>query len=156
MGSIFLAGLILKGGTFLYFLIGDVFMMGRLLMLLCSIIMMRYVDGKGIVAISSVLHMRGSIIFIGMVYIVGFTHVVVSPLIFYGVYIIYNNSGARMIWSIRSLVLLVNLGFPCLGAFFCEIFISYMLVVVVFVIRYYLSIIFTVNLYMNDVKNING
>lgn len=97
LGSIFLARLILKGGTFLYFLIRDVFMIGRLLILLCSVVMMRYIDGKGIVAMSSVLHMRGSVIFIGMVYIVGFTHVIVSPLIFYGVYIIYNDSGVRMI-----------------------------------------------------------
>jgi len=97
LGSIFLARLILKGGTFLYFLIGDVFMIRGLLMLLCSFVMMRYVDGKGIVAMSSVLHIRGSIIFIGIVYMVGFTHVVVSPLMFYGVYIIYSASGIRMI-----------------------------------------------------------
>lgn len=97
LGSVFLARLILKGGTFLYFLIRDVFLIGRLLILLCSIVMIRYVDRKGIVAISSVLHIGGSIIYIGIVYIVGFTHVVVSPLMFYGVYIIYNNFGVRMI-----------------------------------------------------------
>merc|ERR1712147_289707 len=96
LGSIFLAGLVLKGGTFLYFLIGDVFIIRGILMLLCSIVMMRYVDGKGVVAMSSVLHMGGSIIFIGIVYMVRFTHVVVSPLMFYGVYIIYSNSGVRM------------------------------------------------------------
>jgi NADH:ubiquinone oxidoreductase subunit 4 (subunit M) len=156
LGSVFLAGLILKGGSVLYFLMGEIFLLGRVLMLLCSVVMIRYVDRKGVVAMSSVLHIGGSIIFIGIIYIVGFTHIVVSPLMFLGVYVCYINSGSRMMWSIGSIVLLVNLGFPFFGAFFCEMFICYILIVIVFVIRYYLSIIFTVNLYLNDVKNING
>jgi len=97
LGSVFLAGLILKGRSILYFLIRKVFLMGGILMLICSIVMMRYVDGKRVVAISSVLHMGSSILFIGIIYIVGFTHIVVSPLIFLGVYTYYINSGSRMI-----------------------------------------------------------
>merc|ERR1712018_1078162 len=141
------------GGTVLYYLIRDVILFRRVLIMLCAVVMMRYVDGKGIVAMSSVLHIGSSVLYIRMVYIVGFTHVVVSPLIFLGVYVAYNLNGSRMLWSMRSIVILVNLGFPCLGAFFCEIFLSYILLVVVFVIGYYLSIIFAIHLYMNDDKH---
>lgn len=155
LGSIFLARLILKRGTILYYLMGEVILFGGILIMLCAVVIMRYVDRKGVVAISSVLHIGSSVLFLGMTYIVGFTHILVSPLIFLGVYVIYNYSGSRIIWSIGSIVILVNLGFPCLGAFFCEIFISYILLVIVFVVGYYLSIIFAIHLYINDVKTIN-
>jgi len=72
-------------------------MIRGILILVCSVVIIRYVDRKRVVAMSSVLHIGSSILFIGIIYMIGFTHIVVSPLIFLGVYVYYVNSGSRII-----------------------------------------------------------
>lgn len=54
--SVFLAGIILKGGSVLYYLVG-VFVPVVIVLSMVSLLIIRSVDRKGIVALSSVLHM---------------------------------------------------------------------------------------------------
>jgi NADH:ubiquinone oxidoreductase subunit 4 (subunit M) len=127
VGSILLAGLILKVGLLFCSLFAD-----RFLILVCGIpvatCMMGGADGKVVIAYSSVAHMTLCGFLLGfMGFVVGITHIVISPIIFLIVYVAYGITGSRVIGrsltsSIVRLVLIVNLGFPIFGAFMAEVY----------------------------------
>merc|ERR1719220_1577175 len=102
-------------------------------------------DGKVVIAYSSVVHMSCCVIAFGLLTIFGgYSHVVVSPLIFVIVYIRYQSSRSRILSSSFSSVilrrlLLFNLGFPLMGAFYREVVWFGILgpLVLVFLIRYF-------------------
>lgn len=97
------------------------------------VLMMIRVDGKVVIAYSSVVHMSlcGCVIgWMGM--IVGVSHVIVSPIIFYMVYVGYVISGSRIMTGsltrlVLGIVLTCNLRFPYLGSFMVEIYIVWAL-----------------------------
>jgi NADH:ubiquinone oxidoreductase subunit 4 (subunit M) len=125
--SMLLAGLILK----VRLLFCSLFTSG-LLIFVCGVVVAVYImnraDGKVVIAYSSVAHMTvcGFLLrFIG--FVVRITHVVISPIMFLIVYVSYNMGGSRILRSsltsgIVRLVLLLNLGFPIIGAFMAEIY----------------------------------
>lgn len=86
-------------------------------------------DRKVVIAYSSVAHMTICGFLLGfMGFIVGITHVVISPVIFFMVYVSYNFRGSRIIGSsltsrIVGMVLLLNLRFPIIGAFIAEVYV---------------------------------
>merc|ERR1719220_1737807 len=84
-------------------------------------------DGKVVMAYSSVVHISCCVIAFRLLTIFGrYSHVVVSPLIFVIVYIRYQSSRSRMLSSSFSSIilgglLLFNLRFPLIGAFYREV-----------------------------------
>jgi hypothetical protein len=126
-GSILLARLILKVGL----LFCSLFTNG-LLVFVCGMVVATYIisgaDGKVVMAYSSVAHMTicGFLLrFIG--FVVGITHVVISPIMFLMVYVSYNIRGSRILGSSLTsgmvrVVLLLNLRFPIIRAFIAEIY----------------------------------
>lgn len=144
--SVFLAGIILKGGSVLYYLVG-IFVPVVIVLGVVSLLIMRSVDGKGIVAISSVLHISVCAFSVFVIWLSGFTHIVVSPLMFLGVYFYYSLSGSRGGWSIGGFLILINLGFPLLGSFFVEVMLSGFVVLLVFLFGYFLAIVFSLHLF---------
>jgi NADH:ubiquinone oxidoreductase subunit 4 (subunit M) len=125
--SILLAGLILKVRLLFCSLFA-----GRLLIFVCGIVIAGYImsraDGKVVMAYSSVAHMTVCGFLLRFIrFVVGITHVVISPIMFLMVYVSYNIRRSRILGSsltsgIVGLVLLLNLGFPIVGAFMAEIY----------------------------------
>jgi hypothetical protein len=125
LGSIALAGVVLKAGSiFCNMFCLEIPVMAMRLVL--GAIMLISSDRKVVMAYSSVVHISCCVISFGLLTIYGgFSHVVVSPLIFVIIYVGYQSSGSRVLGeSFCSLLLrgllLVNLGFPLIGAFYCE------------------------------------
>jgi hypothetical protein len=126
LGSIVLAGIVLKAGS----IFCNIFCIELPLLILGVIvrgfILMRS-DGKVVMAYSSVVHISCCVISFGLLTIYrGFSHVVVSPLMFVMVYVGYQGSGSRILsegfYSVfLGGLLLLNLGFPLVGAFYCEV-----------------------------------
>lgn len=150
--SVFLAGIILKAGSIIFYILRVSMLFVLVPLILVLIFVYRTMDGKVIVAISSVLHMTFSVVVISMVWYVGWLHVVVSPLIFIAVYVSYNSSSSRLSWSMASIVLLINLGFPIMGAFFREIYFTSVMSMIPFLTVYLLSALFTLNLYIRGTE----
>lgn len=156
LGSIVLAGVVLKAGSIfcsifcseLHVLIVRVVVGG--FMLIGS-------DRKVVIAYSSVVHMSCCVIAFGLLTMYrGYSHVVVSPLMFVMVYIGYQYSGSRLLApSFGSLILggllLFNLGFPLLRAFYGEVIWFSMLgpLVVIFLIGYFIMGIVSIRLFYN-------
>jgi len=69
--SIFLAGIILKAGSVIYYLIGMSMLYVLIPLLLMMIYVVRTLDGKVVVALSSVLHMSISVFVISIIWYVG-------------------------------------------------------------------------------------
>jgi len=67
LGSIFLARLILKAGSVLYYMVGAAILYVLIALVLMLLIMCRTMDGKVIVALSSVLHMTISVVVVSMI-----------------------------------------------------------------------------------------
>jgi len=114
-------------------------------------------DGKVVMAYSSVVHISCCVIAFRLITIYrGYSHVVVSPLIFVMVYIGYQMSGNRILSpsfasvALRGL-LLFNLGFPLLGAFYGEVVWFGILrpLVVTFLVRYFIIGIVSIRLFYN-------
>jgi len=124
--SIVLARVVLKAGSIFcnFFCIEVVVIVVRVV--IGGMILMRS-DGKVIIAYSSVVHMSCCVISFGLLTMYGgYSHVVVSPLIFVMVYVGYISSRSRVLSdSFNSVLLrgllLLNLGFPLLGAFYSEV-----------------------------------
>jgi hypothetical protein len=126
-GSILLARLILKVGL----LFCSLFTNG-LLIFVCGIVVATYIingaDGKVVIAYSSVAHITVCGFLLRFIrFVVGMTHVVISPIIFLIVYVSYNIGRSRILGnSLTSgmvrLVLLLNLRFPIIRAFIAEIY----------------------------------
>lgn len=98
-----------------------------MLMVFSGFIIMVGSDGKWVIAYSSVLHITICVFSILLIILyIGFTHVIVSPLLFVFVYYGYVSTGSRAIvgigWSGLFLYLL-NFGFPYLGSFHAELYI---------------------------------
>lgn len=51
-----------------------------------------------------------------------------------------------------SIVLLINLGFPIMGAFFREIYFTSVMNMLPFLVTYVLSVLFTLNLYIRGTE----
>jgi formate hydrogenlyase subunit 3/multisubunit Na+/H+ antiporter MnhD subunit len=66
LGSVFLAAIILKARSVFYYMMG-IELMVILLIMVAVLLVLNYVDRKGIVAISSVIHMSVSVILISVV-----------------------------------------------------------------------------------------
>lgn len=150
--SIFLARLILKARSVLFYLIRSPMLFVLLPLIIMLGLVYRTLDGKVIVAMSSVLHITISVVLISMVWYVRWLHVVVSPLMFMAVYVSYNLSSSRLSWSIASIVLLINLGFPIMGAFFREIYFTSVINMIPFLMVYVFSALFTLNLYIRGTE----
>jgi len=100
-------------------------------------------DRKSFIAYSSVLHISCCVVMaLVLIIYMGYIHIVLSPLIFIIVYQRYINSGSRYLIKLRLLVLfliLMNFGFPYLGAFHTELYIiSYIMVVICVIILIYI------------------
>jgi hypothetical protein len=83
----------------------------------------------------------------------GYTHILVSSLMFLAVYLRYNDSGSRLTWVISVIVLLTNLSFPFVGRFISEVLLLSCSGFLVFMLYYYLVFVFTVNLYYRGTNN---
>lgn len=126
LGSMVLAGVVLKAGSVFcsWFCIEAVLLV---LGVAVAAWMMLMSDGKVVMAYSSVAHMSCAVIIFGMLTMYGgYSHIVVSPLMFVAVYVGYLNSRARILSdsfmsTLLGGLLLFNLGFPILGAFYCEV-----------------------------------
>lgn len=152
LGSIFLARLILKARSILYYIVGCPMLYVLVPLMLVLLVVYRSIDGKVIIAISSVLHMTISVIVISIVWYVGWLHILVSPLMFMAVYVSYNSSSSRLGWSMASVVLLINLGFPIIGAFFREVYFTSVMSMLPFLMVYVFSVLFTLNLYIRGTE----
>jgi len=71
LGSVFLAGIILKAGSIMFYMLGVSMLYVLVPLVLVLILVYRTMDGKVIVAISSVLHMTFSVVILSMVWYVG-------------------------------------------------------------------------------------
>lgn len=114
-----------------------------MLVIFGSYAMLINVDGKVIIAYSSVSHITMCIIvgiFVGIY--IGYIHIVISPLMFLVVYLGYQLSGSRYYKSIGVLVfvlMVVNVRFPYMGAFSAELYLlSYSRVVQLLIIVMYM------------------
>merc|ERR1711933_316480 len=86
VGSMVLAGAVLKLGI-LYCWNFSLMMIVRLLVLMSAVVIISVVDGKGFAAYSSVLHISLCVIFgLVLILLVGYMHIVLSPMIFITVY----------------------------------------------------------------------
>lgn len=88
------------------------------------------IDGKVVMAYSSVVHMSvGCILFLFCTFVgvyCGLAHVLVSPLIFYMCYVSYSLYGSRSVKGLLGgvvvlLLFLFNISFPPFGAFLAEL-----------------------------------
>jgi len=121
--------------------------MVRLLVLMSAVVIISVVDGKGFAAYSSVLHISLCVIFrLVLILLVGYIHIVLSPLIFITVYIGYVVSGSRFYLKMGLIIIvlwLVNFRLPFVGSFFSEVYIIQfirvmllILIVIYIVVRY--------------------
>lgn len=94
--SVFLARLILKARSVLFYLVRYPMLFVLLPLIIILGLVYRTLDRKVIVAMSSVLHITISVVLISIVWYVGWLHIVVSPLIFLAVYVSYNLSSSRL------------------------------------------------------------
>lgn len=95
LGSVFLAALILKAGSVIYYLIAGVLPIITLILVSVYVIL-TYVDGKGIVAMSSVIHISICVLALVVVWISRYVHILTSSMMFMMVYAGYKNSGSRL------------------------------------------------------------
>merc|ERR1712157_9966 len=80
----------------------------RLLVLMSAVVIINVIDGKGFAAYSSVLHMSLCVIFgLVLMLLVGYIHIVLSPLMFITVYIGYVISGSRFYLKIGLIMMVL-------------------------------------------------
>ncbi|MBP94369.1 hypothetical protein CMK18_00275 [Candidatus Poribacteria bacterium] len=156
LGSIVLAGVVLKAGSIFCSMFCN-----EIHILVIGIVVRRIIligsDGKVVMAYSSVVHMSCCVISFGLLTMYGgYSHVVVSPLIFVMVYIRYQYSGSRILSQsfgsvILGRLLLFNLGFPLMRAFYGEVLWFGMLgpLVVVFLLGYFVMRVVSIRLFYN-------
>jgi len=135
--SIILAGGVLKLRILYYWNFGIVILLG--VVVFYSVInIISIIDGKGFAAYSSVLHMTCCIL-LGLIIIllVGYMHIVLSPLIFITVYLRYVMSGSRTYIKsglIMIILWIVNFRVPFCGGFFAEVYIISYIRMILFVL----------------------
>lgn len=105
--SIVLAGAVLKLGI-LYVWNFRGIMMVRLVVAMSCVVILGVVDGKAFAAYSSVLHMTLCVL-LGLIVIllVGYIHIIISPLMFITVYIGYMISGSRFYVKIGLIIIVL-------------------------------------------------
>merc|ERR1712157_421688 len=146
VGSMVLAGAVLKLGI-LYCWNFSLMIIVGLLVLMSAVVIIRVIDGKGFAAYSSVLHISLCVIFgLVLMLLVGYIHIVLSPLIFITVYIRYVVSGSRFYLKMGLIIIvlwLVNFRLPFVGSFFSEVYIMQfigiillILIVIYMIVRY--------------------
>lgn len=107
LGSIVLARAVLKLGI-LYCWNFRQLMLARILLVMSVVIIIGVIDGKRFAAYSSVLHMSMCVIFrLIVILLVGYIHIVLSPLIFITVYGIYIMSRSRFYLKIGVLMIIL-------------------------------------------------
>merc|ERR1712157_540004 len=105
--SMVLAGAVLKLGI-LYCWNFSLMIIVGLLVLMSAVVIISIIDGKGFAACSSVLHMSLCVIFgLVLMLLVGYIHIVLSPLIFITVYIGYVVSGSRFYLKIGLIIMVL-------------------------------------------------
>merc|ERR1712003_301444 len=144
--SMVLAGAVLKLGI-LYCWNFSLMIIVRLLVLISAVVIISVIDGKGFAAYSSVLHISLCVIFgLVLMLLVGYIHIILSPLIFITVYMGYVISGSRFYLKMGLIIIvlwLVNFRLPFVGSFFSEVYmiqfvgiILLILVVIYMIVRY--------------------
>lgn len=130
VGSMVLAGLMLKVAFILSWGLEVIFVFILLVLLYLTSLIMLGFDGKVLIAYSSVIHMSvGCVIFVFVSVVgvyCGLVHVIVSPLIFFICYFSYNLVGSRSVKRLLGgyvvlLLFLINMSFPPFGAFLSEV-----------------------------------
>jgi hypothetical protein len=114
-------------------------MLVGILLIISALVIMSVVDGKRFAAYSSVLHISLCVIFrLILILLVGYIHIVLSPLIFITIYKIYNLNGSRFYLKSRLLMIvlwLINFRLPFLRSFFAEVYmmqyVGFMLIVLI-------------------------
>merc|ERR1712174_92618 len=102
-----LAGAVLKLGI-LYCWNFSLMIIVGLLVLMSAVVILNVVDGKRFAAYSSVLHMSLCVIFgLVLILLVGYIHIMLSPLIFITVYIRYVVSGSRFYLKMGLLIIVL-------------------------------------------------
>lgn len=117
----------------------------RLLVIISALVMLSVIDGKRFAAYSSVLHISLCVIFgLLLILLVGYIHIVLSPLIFITVYKMYNMNGSRFYLKMGLIIIilwLVNFGLPFVGSFFSEVYmIQYSRVMLLILIIMYMVV----------------
>lgn len=144
LGSIVLAGAVLKLGIIYVWNFGSSLMI-RTIILMSVIVIYGIVDGKGFAAYSSVLHITLCVVLgLYIIILVRYMHIVLSPLIFITVYIMYNISGSRFYIKsgvIMLILWIINFGLPFLRSFFSEVYVmQYGSMIVMVLISIYLIV----------------
>lgn len=105
--SMVLAGAVLKLGI-LYCWNFSLMIMVGLLVLMSAVVIISVIDGKGFAAYSSVLHISLCVIFgLVLILLVGYIHIVLSPLMFITVYIGYMISGSRFYLKMGLIIIVL-------------------------------------------------
>merc|ERR1712048_713919 len=105
--SMVLAGAVLKLGI-LYCWNFSLIIMVRLLVLMSAVVIINVIDGKGFAAYSSVLHISLCVIFrLVLILLVGYIHIILSPLMFITVYMRYVVSGSRFYLKMGLLIIVL-------------------------------------------------
>merc|ERR1712003_431813 len=105
--SMVLAGAVLKLGI-LYCWNFSLMIIVRLLVLISAVVIINVIDGKGFAAYSSVLHISQCVIFgLVLILLIGYMHIVLSPLIFITVYMGYVVSGSRFYLKIGLIIMVL-------------------------------------------------
>lgn len=142
--SMVLAGAVLKLGIIYMWNFGEILGI-RVIMIISVVVIYGIIDRKGFAAYSSVLHMTLCVV-VGLyiMLLIGYIHIVLSPLIFITVYIIYVISGSRFYIKSGVIILIlwmVNFGLPFLGSFFSEVYVmQYGSIIVMVLVVIYLIV----------------
>jgi len=142
--SIVLAGAVLKLRILYCWNFRQLILVGFLLVI-SVVIIVGVIDGKRFAAYSSVLHMSICVVFgLVVILLVGYIHIVLSPLIFITVYKTYIISGSRFYMKIGVLMIvlwLVNFRLPFVGSFFAEVYIiQYLRVMLIVLVVIYILV----------------
>lgn len=126
VGSIILARRVLKL-RILYIWNFRWMMMVRVLLVYSLMYLVIVVDGKGFAAYSSVLHISLCVV-VGLLVIllIGYIHIIISPLIFITIYKSYIDSRSRFYMKVRFRMIvlwIINFRLPFLRGFFSEVYI---------------------------------
>lgn len=105
--SMVLAGAVLKLGI-IYIWNFRTIMIVRIIIVISAVVMYNVIDRKGFAAYSSVLHITLCVV-VGLyvILLIGYIHIVISPLMFMTVYIIYVVSGSRFYLKSGVIIMLL-------------------------------------------------
>jgi len=102
-----LAGAVLKLGILYCWNFSSIIIVG-LLVLMSAVVIISVIDSKRFAAYSSVLHISLCVIFgLVLILLVGYIHIVLSPLMFITVYIRYVVSGSRFYLKIGLIMIVL-------------------------------------------------